>query len=121
VRTDRSSTSRTPTATACASSSSDDKTRAHRERGSSFAFPVRTVIRADDRRTPDHPGLPARVSELMLPARGTVARLLAPLDASALVARSATGLVANLRPDSGAGERRRSVIRADLRCPRSYA
>ena len=29
-------------------------------------------------RSPDHPGLPARVSLLMLPARGTVARLLAP-------------------------------------------
>lgn len=50
------------------------------------------------------------MSELMLPARGTVARLLAPRDASAVLAKFGAALVPFLRPDSGAGERRRSVI-----------
>ena len=36
---------------------------------------------------PDHPRMPARVSLLMLPARGWVARLLAPAEASALAGR----------------------------------
>src|SRR4029079_16387410 len=69
------------------------------------------------RKTPDHPGLPARVSVLRLPARGTVARLLVPRDASAVLARSGTSRIPFLRPDSGAGERRRSVISS--RPPRS--
>ncbi len=34
---------------------------------------------------PTHPGMPARVSELMLPDRGTDARLLEPRDASAVI------------------------------------
>ena len=59
---------------------------------------------------PVHPARPARVSELMLPARGTVARLLAPRLASALFARLGTQWVARLRPDSGAGERCCPVI-----------
>src|SRR5215212_1743727 len=78
--------------------------------GSDFGDPMAVP------RAPDHPGLPARVSVLRLPARGTVTRLLAPRDASAVCARFAACETAILRPVSGAGERRRSVIRADLRC-----
>ena len=46
----------------------------------------------------------------MLPARGTVARLLAPRETSAVHASDGTITISSLRPDSGAGERRRSVI-----------
>jgi hypothetical protein len=61
-------------------------------------------------RSPDHPGLPARISLLILPARGTVARLLEPREPSAVLARSGTIAVPYLRPDSGAGERCRPVM-----------
>src|SRR5215213_3474690 len=82
--------------------------------GSDFGDPMAVP------RAPDHPGLPARVSVLRLPARGTVARLLAPRDASAVCARSGTPRGRFLRPGFEAGKRRRSVIRADLRCAESY-
>src|SRR3954454_14440107 len=70
---------------------------------------------------PSHPGLPARVSVLMLPARGLVSRLLAPCETSAVFAGSGTVKVPALRPDSGAGERRRSVMASSLRDHESYA
>ena len=59
---------------------------------------------------PDHPEQPARVSVLMLPARGTVARLLRPRLTSAVIARLGTRMVLGLRPDSEAGERCCPVI-----------
>ena len=116
--TARSSTSRTRTATASASSSSSTQETAAKRRpalttsaGPFVAFPVLfSVTRSDGQSGPDHPDLPARVSVLRLPARGTVARLLAPRDASAVFARFGASGASNLRPDSGAGERRRSVI-----------
>jgi hypothetical protein len=46
---------------------------------------VRDSDREADLVAPDQPGLPARVSELMFPARGTVARLLEPREASAVL------------------------------------
>src|SRR4051812_6944252 len=48
--------------------------------------------RHDLRVTPDHPGLPARVSELMLPARGWVARFVEPHESSTLTGRTAEAL-----------------------------
>jgi len=48
---------------------------------------------------PDHPGLPARVSLLMFPALGTVAGLLAPRVASAVLGSGAAASTASaLRP-----------------------
>ena len=41
--------------------------------------------------SPVHPDLPARVSVLMLPARGLVARLLEPRDLSAVDGSGGTG------------------------------
>src|SRR5690349_4174454 len=91
------------------------------ERGSSICSGVRwSRAGSSAAPVPDHPAQPARVSELMLPARGLVARLLVPRDASAVLARAGTSRAPDLRPDSGAGERRRSVIRANLRWPESY-
>lgn len=48
---------------------------------------------------PYRAGLPARVSELMLPVRGTVARLLIPRDASAVFGRAGAIGPRALRPD----------------------
>ncbi len=70
---------------------------------------------------PGHPALPARVSLLMFPARGAVARLLEPRDASAVIGSIETGIRARrLRRFRGSGWRRNSDMLGDSSRPESY-
>jgi hypothetical protein len=55
--------------------------------------------------TPDHPGLPARVSELTFPARGMVARLLEPRDLSAVCRDAPVDRLRTRRPVRCSGVR----------------
>jgi hypothetical protein len=68
---------------------------------------------------PSHPGQPARVSLLIFPARGRVARLLEPRDASAVLGSIESGIrTRRLRRVRGSGWRRNSDMLGDSSRPR---